>query len=128
MKTSENIIRTYAQALKDNDYQTIIGLFSKEAKVFSYQGGEKTPSIFFQSLFENSCRTKVEIKNILVDSENDKIVAAYIYIDTIWNKQTIIQFEAVDIFEFDKENKIKKLKIILDTYPIRKLKEKSVTD
>jgi len=47
------------------------------------------------------------------------------YLESIWNKQVTIPFEAVDIFEFDQENKIKNLKIILDTYPIRKLKEKS---
>jgi hypothetical protein len=125
MKPLENVIRIYGQALKDNDYQTMNSLFSKDAKVFSFFAGEKSPLDFFQNLFENSHRTKVEIKNILFDLYNKKIAAAYIYLEAIWNKQSTIKFEAVDIFEFDQENKIKNLKIILDTYPIRKLKEKS---
>jgi hypothetical protein len=127
MKPLERIIKTYAQALKDNDYQTMISLFSQDAQVFSFQVGEKSPSDFFQNLFGKSDRTKVEIKNIFFDLDNKKRAAAYIYIESIWNKQTPIPFEAVDIFEFDQENKIKSLKIILDTYPIRKLKEKSAT-
>lgn len=125
MKTLESIIRIYGQALKDNDYPTMINLFSKDAKVFSFFVGEKSPLDFFQNLFENSHRTKVEIRNILFDANDKKIVAAYIYLEAVWNRQLTIPFEAVDIFEFDQENKIKNLKIILDTYPIRKLKEKT---
>jgi limonene-1,2-epoxide hydrolase len=125
MKLLENIVRTYCQALKDNDYQTIIRLFAKEAKIISFIAGEKSPLDFFQNLFSNSRRIKVEIKNILFDVDNKKIVAAYIYLEVIWNKQEVIQFEVVDIFEFDQENKIKNLKIILDTYPLRKLKERT---
>lgn len=124
MKTLESIIRIYVQALRDNDYQTMVSLFSKDAKVFSFFVGEKSPLDFFQNLFENSHRTKVEIRNIFFDADNKKTVAAYIYLEAVWNRQLTIQFEAVDIFEFDQENKIKNLKIILDTYPIRKLKEK----
>jgi hypothetical protein len=123
MKPLGSIIKTYAQALRDNDYQTINRLFSKKAKIISFLAGEKSPPDFFKNLFENSRRTKVEIKNILFDLDNKKTVAAYIYLEAIWNKQSTLQFEAVDIFEFDRENKIKALKIILDTYPIRKLKE-----
>ena len=119
----ENIIRIYGRALKDNDYETMVGLFSDDAKVYSFQAGEKSPLDFFKNLFESSDRTKVEIKSILFDLQNRKIVAAYIYIESIWNKQSTIPFEAVDIFEFDLDDKIKSLRIILDTYPIRKLKE-----
>lgn len=123
MTRIENVMRIYAQALKDNDFKTMISLFSKDAKVHSFQVGIKSPQDFFQGLFENSSRTKVEIKNIFFDTANRKISAAYIDLEAIWNKQTTICFEAVDIFEFDQESKIKSLKIILDTYPIRKLKE-----
>lgn len=122
-KTMNNIIRTYAQTLENNDYQAIINLFSKDARIFSFQEGEQSPSAFFQNLFENSSRGKVEIKNVFFDVKNEKIIAAYIYLKVMWNKKDTIEFEAVDIFEFDSENKIKELKIILDTYPIRVLKK-----
>lgn len=128
MKTYENVIRLYAQALKDNDYQAIINLFSKNARVFSFQAGEKSPSKFFQNLFQNSSRNKVEIKNIFFDSKNRKTVAAYIHLEALLNNKHPIKFEVVDIFEFDAKNKIKALKIILDTYPMRVLKEKSGWD
>ena len=123
-KAYENIIKFYTQALKDNNYQKIIDLFSKDAKVFSILSGEHPPSIFFQDLFRNTRRNKVEIKNIFLDLNNKKMMAAYIYLEAIWNNQSTIQFEAVDIFEFDQEDKIKYLRTILDTHLIRKLKEK----
>ena len=124
MRKHEEIIRLYAQALKDNDYQAIVDLFSKNARVFSFQFGEKSPPDFFRGLFENSCRNKVEIKNIFFDSKNRKMIAAYIHLEAVLYNKYPIQFEAVDIFEFDVENKIKALKIVLDTYPVRVLKEK----
>jgi hypothetical protein len=43
--------------------------------------------------------------------------------EAVWNEKFSLKFEAVDIFELDTENKIKTLRIILDTYPLRKLKE-----
>lgn len=121
MKIYENIIKIYAKALKDNDYQSIIDLFSKKAKIFSLLAGEKSPSDFFLDLFAKSCRNKVEIKNIFFDSKNQTTVAAYIYLEAVLKNKCSIQLEVVDIFEFDAENKIKILKIILDTYPIRTL-------
>jgi len=123
MMTCKNVIQTYCQALKDNDYQTIINLFSDDARVFSFQAGEKSPADFFNNLFANSRRVKVELKNILVDLDNEKTIAAYIYLDAVFGEFTL-QFEAVDIFEFDSKNKIKTLRIILDTHPIRMLREK----
>jgi hypothetical protein len=115
MEPLESVIKIYGQALKDNDYQTIISLFSEDAKVFSLFAGEKSPSVFFQNLFECSHRTKVEIKNIFFDPHDEKIAAAYIYMEAMRN-QHVIQAEAVDVFKFDHENKIKRLKIFLDTY------------
>jgi len=111
-------IQTYCTALKTNDYHTIIGLFSKDATVFSYFAGETSAPKFFENLFKTSRRTNVELKNLFI-GENATI-AAYIHLEAIWNNKIVIQFEAVDIFEFDAEHKIKTLRIILDTYPLRK--------
>ena len=44
IKTYNNIVKTYASALKDNDYKAIMCLFSEDAKVFSFQVGEQSPS------------------------------------------------------------------------------------
>jgi hypothetical protein len=112
-------IQSYCTALRMNDYHAMIDLFSKDARVFSYFAGEKPATEFFHNLFKTSRRTKVELKNIFI-GEN-AIVAAYIHLEAIWNEKSAMQFEAVDIFEFDAEHKIKMLRIILDTYPLRKL-------
>ena len=123
MITQENSITSYAKALKDNDYKAMVTLFTRDAKVFSFLAGEQSPSKFFKSLFENSTRSKVEVKNVFYDIKNDHMAAAYLHLVAMWNKKYPIEFDAVDIFEFDLNNKIKVLKIVLDTYPIRVLKE-----
>ncbi len=116
MTAYNDIIQSYCKALKANDYQTMISLFSEDAKVFMpFFAGEKPAPEFFQNLFKTSRRTKVELKNMFIGVENKTTVAAYIYL------QEKIGFEAVDIFEFNSENKITTLRIILDTYPLRKL-------
>ena len=121
MTLYSDIIQSYCTALKANDYQAIISLFSKDAKVFSFFAGEKMAPEFFQSLFKISRRAKVELKNLFIGVENKSIVAAYIYLEVIRDEKFSLQFEAVDIFEFNAENKITTQRIIMDTYPLRKL-------
>ncbi len=116
-----DIIQSYCKALKANDCQTMISLFSKDAKVFSFLAGKQPVPQFYQNLFKTSHRTKVEPKNIFVELENKPTVAAYIYLEAVWKEKFMVQFEAVDIFEFNSENKITTLRIIMDTYPLRKL-------
>lgn len=121
MTPYSDILQSYCLALLANDYQTMISLFSKNAKVFSFFAGKKSAPEFFQNLFKTSRRTKVELKNIFIEFENKPIVAAYICLESVWNEKAVLKFECVDIFEFDHENKITTLRIILDTYPLRKL-------
>ena len=122
MTMYKNIIRLYCQALLENDYQTMISLFSGDARVFSFLAGEKPPSEFYRNLFAVSRRTNVELKNVFIDFDNKTTAAAYICIESILKENITLKVEAVDIFEFDSEHKIKTLKIILDTYPLRMLK------
>lgn len=120
-----NVIQCYAQALQKNDYPGIVKLFSKKAKIFSFLAGEQKPKIFFQNLFKNSFRRCVEIRNIFFDANNKKMAAVYLHLDAVLNQKHAIIFDAVDLFEFDSQYKIKTLKIILDTHPIRTLKNLS---
>jgi hypothetical protein len=126
MKTFNTIIQSYAKALKDKDYQAIVNLFSQDARVFSPLRGEQPPSIFFPNYFQNNDISKVEVKNIFFDVENKNMAAAFLYFKEILNKKVPIEFEVVDIFEFDEDNKIKTLKIVLDTHPIRAIREKAL--
>lgn len=122
IQQSENLLQAYCKALEQNNYDSILGLFSKGAKVFSYLAGEKTPEEFYKNLFENSTRTRVELKNIFL-SPDHKTIAAYLYIEAVRNKKIHVNFEAVDIMEINLENKIKSIQVIMDTHPIRSLIE-----
>ena len=121
MTLYNNVIQSYCKALKANDYESMISLFSKDAKIFSLLVGEKSAPEFFQNLFKTSKRTNVELKNLFIGSENKPTVAAYIHLESVWNEKFELQLDAVDIFEFNSENKITTLRIILDTYPLRKV-------
>ena len=117
----KSIIQSYCKALKENDYQAMISLFAKDAKVFSYLAGDQPATEFYKNLFGTSRRTSVVVKNMFIESEGKTTVAVYLYLEAIRYEKFAIQFEAVDIFEFDFENKITTLKIIMDTWPLRKL-------
>ena len=127
MTLYNDIIQSYCKALKTNDYQVMISLFSKDAKVFSFFAGEKPAPEFYQNLFKTSRRTKVELKNMFIGLENKPTVAAYLYLEAVRDEKFVLQFEAVDIFEFNSENKITTLRIIMDTYPLRKLQADAET-
>ena len=124
MKTPAQIIASYAQALRDNDYETIISLFAEDAMVFSFLAGAQPPSVFFKRLFENSSRSKVEVRKLFFEEENGNTVVADVCLDAILDKEHSVTIEAVDIFEFNPENKIKTLRLVLDTHPIWVLKQK----
>lgn len=114
------IIQAYCKALKMNDYQGMMSLFSKDAKVFSYIAGEQSAPEFYQYLFKTTRRTKVELKNIFIGLENKTTVAAYLYLEGVRNEKDAMQTTAADIFEFNSENKIIALRLIVDRLPLKK--------
>ena len=124
MTSYNDIIQSYCKALRANDYQAIISLFAKDAKVFSFFAGEKLAPEFFQNLFKTSQRAKVELKNLFVDVENKPIVAAYLYLEELKNEKEAGGKAYVDIFEFDSKNKITTLKIILENVSTAKAEPK----
>lgn len=121
----QNIIRSYTKCLKNNDYDGVIKLFAKDAEVFSFLTGKQHPAVFFKTLFNDSTRSKVKIINIYSESKEKNKATAHLSLTALLKNKHEINFEAVDLFEFDSENKIRKLQIILDTHPIRILKEKN---
>lgn len=122
LRAVESIIAMYTVALRDNDLEMMLKLFAPDAKVHSLFAGEKSASDFFQNLFESSSRTRVEIRRLFFDVHDKSAVAAHIEIDALWNNRSPITFEVVDIFTFGAGNRIKALKIILDTYPMRMMR------
>lgn len=115
-----DLIQSYCKALKANDYQGMMRLFSKDAKVFSYIAGEQSAPEFYQYLFKTTRRTKVELKNIFIGLENKTTVAAYLSLEGAQNGNVAIQNTAADIFEFNSENKIIALRLIIDKLPLKK--------
>lgn len=108
----QNLLLSYCKALQASDYQAIVRLFAKNAQVVL--GSAKPASEFYQNYFKLSQCAKVEIKDLFVGLHGNDI-AALIYLEEVRNGE-VLQVEVVDIFEFDAEYKITKLRIIVNKY------------
>ena len=71
MISYNDIIQSYCNALLENDYQIMIDLFSRNARVFGALAGEKPVPEFYQNLFKASNRTTdtYPYKKLLAESE-----------------------------------------------------------
>lgn len=119
MIPKEEIIKQYLKALEAACYETIIDLFSNEAIVKSPLYGIMPASVFYKDLLGDTSSSKITLKNIFLSVTDENTSAAHFeYVWTLRDGKQV-KFEVVDLFDFDQHNKIKQLKIIYDTYPIR---------
>lgn len=78
------------------------------------------PAEFYKVLFADTGRSETRFLNIFHSvSGNPDLALHFHYLWTLKNGKTV-EFECVDVLEISsKSNKIKRLKIIYDTAPIR---------
>ena len=115
MLIKQKILDVYCHGLEENDTDKVISLFSEKGLVHSPLYGLMPHKEFYKTLFDNTYRTKVELKNFFSNSHLGNAMAAHLFYVGGINGQPAEQFECVDIFDLDSENKIKKLTIIRDT-------------
>lgn len=119
MIKKEEIIKQYLKYLEIACYETIMSLFTDEAIVQSPLYGLIPAKVFYRDLLNDTSSSKITLKDIFLSTMNENTsCACFEYIWTLKDGKKVT-FEVVDIFEFDKTNKIKQLTIIYDTYPIR---------
>lgn len=99
-------------------------LFSDKATVQSPLYSLMKASDFYQNIFQTTYRTKVRYKNVFSGSLLPGVFAAHLELAGGRKNGAMTEFECVDIFELDESQKIQRLTIIYDTYPIR-LKDQS---
>ena len=80
---------------------------------------------FYRELFQDTGNSKTDFLGVYEASSSSNVLMYFNYQWTLKNN-TVVNFECVDLFELTEEkDKFKRLKIIYDTYSIRKDFEKN---
>ena len=91
----------------------VIGLFSIENTVRSPVYGDMPAQEFYTILASDTDESILQLHSILHDNHTDTYAVYFNYKWRVSNGD-LIDFDVVDIIEFDKKSKIKSLKIIYD--------------
>lgn len=118
--TKKEIAQLYIEYLEKGNIDKIIKLFSKNGQVTSPIYGTKSASDFYAALNEDTSNSKLKLKGIFEEEDSNQIAVSFNYKWTLKNKSRI-EFDVVDIMEFNKGNKIVHLQIIYDTVKSRVL-------
>ena len=116
--TKKEIAKLYIEYLENGNINQIIKLFSKKGQVTSPLYGTKLASDFYKELNEDTLNSKLKFKGLFEEKDSQRIALYFKYNWTL-NNNSYVEFEVVDIIEFDENNKIEHLKIIYDTVKSR---------
>lgn len=114
------IAKSYINHLSNADLEQVLNLFAKNAMVISPVYGKKNYKDFYTQLFADTNNSELRIKGIFEDATTGNIALHFNYQWTLKNDKRV-DFEVVDILEFDDSNKIEVLTIIYDTVRSREL-------
>ncbi len=114
----DDTIRAYLQGLENGDYEQITGLFSVKAIVHSPLYGEKPAREFYHALLSDSSNSKITLLNTYHQPGGRRSAVNFIYEWALANGQQV-RFDCVDLFEWDEDGLISRMKIIYDTASTR---------
>lgn len=114
------IAKSYIEHLSNGDLEQLLSLFAENGMVISPVYGKKNYRDFYTQLFADTNNSELSIKGIFEDATTGNIALHFIYQWTLRNDAKV-DFEVVDILEFNENNKIKVLTIIYDTVRSREL-------
>jgi len=118
--TKKEIAIKYLEYLEKGAIESVLDLFNADAVVDSPIYGIKKASQFYSELDNDTSASKLKLNGIFEQNESNNLALYFTYKWTLKNDQQV-EFDVVDIINFDTENKIQKLKIIYDTVVARKL-------
>jgi hypothetical protein len=118
--TKKEIANKYIDYLEKGDIKKIINLFNDNGIVDSPLYGIKKADKFYHELSSDTSNSKLHLLGVFENNESNNIALYFTYKWTLKNNEKV-EFDVVDIIEFDTNNKISKLKIIYDTVIAREL-------
>lgn len=120
--TRKEIAKRYIGFLANGEVEHIIDLFAENGTVFSPIYGKNRAREFYTTLNEDTANSELNVKGIFEDSETNQLALYFEYKWTVASGK-MVEFDVVDIIEFDPQNKISELRIIYDTVVSRQLIE-----
>jgi len=118
----KEIAKRYIDFLSKGDVESIINLFTVNGKVNSPIYGEQKASDFYKTLSNDTINSELKLKGLFEDTDTGKLALYFKYKWTVKSGK-LVEFDVVDIVEFNAQNKIVELTIIYDTVVSRKLIE-----
>lgn len=118
MTLALTLIHRYLHCLETAGYETLMSLFSSDARVDSPLYGKVAAAKFYKDLFKDTSESKITLLNVF-KSEDGRGAAAHFKYDWTLADGTSAPFEVVDVFKFSEDGKIIELKIIYDTAKTR---------
>ena len=110
----------YLDYLESGNIEQVIELFNENGIVDSPIYGIKKADEFYRELYNDTSNSELNLLGIFEEKDSNKLALYFTYKWTLKNNRKV-EFDVVDIIEFDSLNKISKLKIIYDTVIPRKL-------
>ncbi|OUR90857.1 hypothetical protein A9Q87_12985 [Flavobacteriales bacterium 34_180_T64] len=120
--TKKEIALKYLEFLENGNIMEVVNLFREDAIIDSPIYGIMNVKAFYQELNSDTTNSELKFLGLFEDNDTHHIALYFNYKWTLKNHQNV-EFDVVDVIEFDTVNKISRLKIIYDTVTARKIVE-----
>ena len=110
----KEIALRYLEFLENGDVEQILGLFSSNGMVQSPVYGSMKATLFYPKLNNDTKSSQLKLHGIFEDPQTKNLALHFNYMWTLKNDEKV-EFDVVDIIEFNAQHKISKLIIIYDT-------------
>lgn len=114
----KEVMLAYLKALEAADLESLVALFAPAGQVVSPLYGRQAAVDFYRDLLADSQASRVQLLNHWYEEETFRGALHFEYHWTLKNGEEV-QFEVVDILQFDIMGKITELRIIYDTQQTR---------
>ena len=118
MITKKEVAIKYLDFLEKGSIKDLLSLFTENGIVDSPIYGVKNVDQFFNELSNDTTNSKLHLKGLFEGIDSNKLALYFNYKWTMKNNKQV-EFDVVDIIDFNESNQICKLKIIYDTVKSR---------
>jgi len=123
MVKKKEIVIKYLELLEKGNIKNLLKLFSENCIVDSPVYGIRKAQQFYSDLNNDTLNSELHLKGIFEEKDSNRIAVYFNFKWTLINNKQV-DFDVVDVIEFNDLNQITRLKIIYDTVKSRKVVKK----